>query len=184
MMLENDTIKLRAVEPTDLETLYKWENDSSVWAAGCTVSPYSRYNLKEYIKKSSKNIIESGELRLMIDCKSNNQTIGMADLFDCDMFHRRAGTGIFVAPEYRNHGFATQSMALLCDYALKFLHLHQIYAYVPEDNKPSIRMLTKCGFQQRGLIPDWLYSANSYTNVLIMSLLYGRAFARFNSTCL
>ncbi len=34
MLLKNDLFYLRALEPEDLEILYKWENDSSVWAAG------------------------------------------------------------------------------------------------------------------------------------------------------
>jgi diamine N-acetyltransferase len=31
MILENDGIRLRAVEPEDLETLYRWENDEANW---------------------------------------------------------------------------------------------------------------------------------------------------------
>ena len=41
--LENDTIRLRALEPEDLDLLYAWENDTSLWEFGSTLVPYSRY---------------------------------------------------------------------------------------------------------------------------------------------
>ena len=30
--LEDEVIRLRALEPEDLELLYRWENDSALWA--------------------------------------------------------------------------------------------------------------------------------------------------------
>ena len=40
--LHNDTIYLRAVELSDVDTLYRWENDSTQWATANTHVPYSR----------------------------------------------------------------------------------------------------------------------------------------------
>ena len=40
-LLSNDIITLRALEPTDLDTLYRWENDTTLWAVSDTVAPYS-----------------------------------------------------------------------------------------------------------------------------------------------
>ena len=36
-LLENKTIQLRAIEPEDLEVLYKWENDTDVWKYGSEI---------------------------------------------------------------------------------------------------------------------------------------------------
>ena len=41
-LLSNATLTLRALEPTDLDTLYRWENDTSVWVVSDTIAPYSR----------------------------------------------------------------------------------------------------------------------------------------------
>ena len=41
-LLSNDTIALRPLEPTDLDTLYQWENDTALWVVSDTVAPYSR----------------------------------------------------------------------------------------------------------------------------------------------
>ena len=55
-LLENERIILRALEPEDLEVLFRWENDASLWELGSTLSPFSRYVLKEYIATSHQDI--------------------------------------------------------------------------------------------------------------------------------
>src|SRR5512137_1331368 len=106
-------VKLRALEPEDLELLYEWENNESYWAISNTISPFSRFTLKRYLENSHKSIYETGQLRLMIDHISEKVTIGTIDLFDFDPYHKRAGIGILIANEdYRRKGYA--SMALTC----------------------------------------------------------------------
>ena len=56
MLLSNDRVRLRALEPEDLELLYRWENDPELWEVGNTLAPYSRYILKEYIAGSDRSI--------------------------------------------------------------------------------------------------------------------------------
>jgi len=170
MLLENENIRLRALEPEDLDVMYKWENDTETWAAGCTCTPYSRYQLKKFIN-SGKNIYETGQLRLMVVYKSENQTVGMVDLFDFDPLHSRAGTGIIIDSAYRNRGIARQVIKLLCEYAFSFLKLHQLYAYIPGKNEYSRKLMLGCGFEERGVIPDWLNTSDGYDNVLIVSLI-------------
>ena len=42
MLLKNSQLSLRAVEPEDLEILYKWENSTELWIHGNTLAPYSK----------------------------------------------------------------------------------------------------------------------------------------------
>ena len=37
MLLSNDRVRLRALEPEDLELLYRWENDPELWEVGNTL---------------------------------------------------------------------------------------------------------------------------------------------------
>ena len=112
-------IKLRALEPEDLELLYEWENNDSNWVISNTISPFSKYILKQYLENSHKNIYETGQLRLMIDHIPDKNTIGTIDIFDFDPFHMRAGIGILIANEAdRRKGYA--SMALDVPHRLLF----------------------------------------------------------------
>lgn len=65
--MKYEKIRLRALEPEDLELLYQWENESSYWIISNTVSPFSKYTLKRYMENSHKSIYETGQLRLMVE---------------------------------------------------------------------------------------------------------------------
>ena len=60
-------VKLRAMEPEDLDLLYQIENDSSIWHVGTNNVPYSRYVLHDYIAHASGDIYTDKEVRMMID---------------------------------------------------------------------------------------------------------------------
>lgn len=167
-MLKNDKIELRALEPEDLEALYKWENDPSIWASGNTLSPYSRYVLKEYISQSHLGIYEQKQLRLIIELRREKKPIGIIDLYDFDPHNRKAGVGILLDPEYQGNGMATESLNLLINYAFSFLKLHQLYAYISVENEPSKALFTRCGFTISGTLTDWISTENGYSDVLMM----------------
>lgn len=172
-LLENDMIRLRALEPEDLELLYHWENDSSLWSVGATVSPFSRYVLKEYILESHRDIYDLRQLRLMIDLQTENRTIGMIDLFDFDPHHHRAGTGILIDSVYQKRGYAFMALNMLVDYAFSFLKLHQLYAHIPIDNEASKALYTRCGFKVAGRLSEWISTPDGYSDVIVMQLISG-----------
>ncbi|MCC8155656.1 MAG: GNAT family N-acetyltransferase [Tannerellaceae bacterium] len=165
IFLENDVIRLRALEPEDLGRLYKWENDTTQWHKGETVSPYSRYALKQFIAESHRGIYELKQLRMVVECKFSGEAIGMVDLYDFDAHNRRAGVGVLIDAIFQGRGMASQALDLLTRYAFGFLHLHQLYAYIAIDNEPSRKLFTKAGFTLSGVLTDWLVSKDGFTNV-------------------
>lgn len=101
MLLQNEQLKLRALEPTDLELLYQWENNPDIWDVSNTLAPFSKYILHQYIENSHRDLFESKQLRLIIELKGkkDNPAIGTVDLFDIDFYNKRAGVGILIADE-------------------------------------------------------------------------------------
>lgn len=156
-------IKLRALEPEDLELLYNWENNLSYWVVSNTVSPFSKYTLKRYVENSHKSIYETGQLRLMIDHIEDKVSIGTIDIFDFDPFHMRAGLGILIANEdYRRKGYATMALTCLIDYCFKTLQLHQLYCSILSTNYESIELFRKIGFEPAGIKKDWIKTSDGY----------------------
>ena len=185
MFLESEKIKLRAPEPEDLDILYKWENDTELWALGSTLAPYSRYELKQYIL-SIKDIYEAKQLRFIIEKKASetaslndnvknpNQShtaVGAIDLYDFDAHNRRAAVGIIIDKHYQQNGLATEALSLLCEYAFFHLKLHQLYAFIPMKNEPSKKLFKHCKFEEKGLLPDWLQTAKGYDDVQLACLV-------------
>jgi diamine N-acetyltransferase len=171
MSLKLNNISLRTPEPQDLDLLYIWENDPSVWMVSQTLTPYSKYNLEEYIRESSGDLLSRRQTRFMIDFEdtSNNITIGTIDLFEYDPVNRRAGIGILIGQqEYRLQGHATTAIQLMQKYAFTVLHLEQIYCTISEDNESSIRLFEKSGFLQTGRFPRWIRHTENWKAALFM----------------
>lgn len=167
MTLKGKDIYLRALEPTDLDFLYKLENDETVWEVSNTATPYSKYVLKQYLENALRDIYEVKQLRLAIGTSESQDAIGFIDLFDFEPKHQRIGIGIVIFSEKdRQKGHAFQSLQLLMDYAFTHLDVHQLYANITEDNTASIALFEKLGFKKQGVKRDWIRAAGTYKNEL------------------
>jgi diamine N-acetyltransferase len=165
------TIRLRAIEPEDLDLLYQIENDSSLWDVGTTNVPYSRYTLHDYIATSADDIYADRQVRLVIDNEAG-ETVGIVDLVRFDPQHRRAEAGIVVLKSCRRQGYATAALAELCAYALRVLHLHQLYAVVKNDNTEALHVFHNAGFTEQSVLKDWLFDGRKYHDAhLLQSFL-------------
>lgn len=155
-VLQNDIIKLRALEAEDLNFLFDTENNSDFWEVSSTQTPFSKHVLKQYLANAHLDIYQAKQLRLVIVKKDSNEHIGLIDLFDFNPQHKRAGIGILILNKYQNKGYATMAMQLFINYAFTYLDLHQIYANIPLDNQQSIKLFTKLDFKQTGIKKHWI----------------------------
>lgn len=170
-LLENNHIRLRALEPDDLDLLFAWENDTSIWNVSNTLIPYSKHILKQYLENAHLDIFQSKQVRLIVET-IDNKAIGCIDLFDFDPFHSRAGVGILIADKNaRNKGFASQALQLLIVYVRDVLKLNQVYCNITKDNIQSIRLFEKHGFEKTGLKKDWIKSFNGYVDEYFLQLM-------------
>lgn len=160
-------VKLRAMEPEDLEQLYALENDREVWKVSNTNVPYSRYVLHDYIANATNDIYRDGQVRLIIE-NDAHELIGMVDVFDFNAQHRRAEVSIVVRKEYQRRGYATIAIDKILDYSLRILHLHQLYAVVAEDNEASLRLFLKKGFQMHNKLKEWLFDGIKYNDAIVL----------------
>ena len=167
-------IILRAVEPSDIDLLYKWENDTSVWHISNTVEPFSKFVLEQYVMNSHQDIYAAKQLRLMIDMiktDNGNSTIGGIDLFDFDPINKRAGVGILITKEKRGKGYASEALDLLTEYCFNISNLHQIYCNIPVDNEHSLNMFKKHKFEIIGVKKQWLFINNKWIDEYLLQLL-------------
>ena len=169
--LKNDNIILRALEPEDLDILYEWENNAELWKYGSTLTPYSKFALRDYLTNSLQGIIHTRQLRLMAIDINTNLAVGTIDLFDYDPVDQKACIGILVDTKYRGKGWGEDMMNLTAEYAFSVLHLNQIYAYIPISNTSSYNLLCKCGYIQTGLLKSWHKTTEGFEDVWFMQLV-------------
>jgi diamine N-acetyltransferase len=176
MKLQGQNISLRAIEPSDIDVLYQWENDTQTWKVSNTQTPFSRFVLEQYIESAHQDIYSTKQLRLMIDLSTSlspngegRRTIGCIDLFDFDPNNLHAGIGILIADKSdRRKGYASEALEILIEYCFHSLNLHQLYCNITTDNESSVLLFQKQGFQITGIKKQWIRDGNKFKDELLL----------------
>jgi diamine N-acetyltransferase len=172
--MNGSKVSLRALEPDDVEILYKWENDRSIWHLSNNISPLSRFTLEQYVMSAGQDIFATRQVRMMIDLRNPEngiKTIGSIDLFEFEPAHQRAGVGILILEGFRGKGYASESLELLINYAFETLQLHQLFANISVDNLESIRLFESKGFRFIGVKKEWNRIRNNWQDESMFQLI-------------
>lgn len=170
-LLSNDIITLRALEPTDLDTLYRWENDTALWAVSDTVAPYSREALWHYLEQYTGDIYAQRQLRLMITL-ADGTPAGTIDYLNFDPLNNRAELGLFIAPEHRGKGLGRQALDLLTAYSREHIGLRQLYVFIAIDNVVCLKLFEDYGYRRVGTINSWVKRGSTYRDVALLQMVF------------
>lgn len=171
-VMKGNLVSLRALEPEDIDLMYRWENDHEVWKVSNTIAPFSKYVLRRYLQTAHLSIYETGQQRFIIERNGEGRPIGTVDLFDFDPFNLRAGIGILIYNKAdRGRGCASEAIDLVIRYGFEYLHLHQLYCNVLSDNQLSYNMFRNKGFAEAGLKRDWIRNCEGWHDEILMQLI-------------
>ena len=166
MNIKGKISHLRALEPSDVEALYRWENDLTLWRVSGTLAPFSRHTLSQLISEQQYDIYATRQQRLIIE-NNEREVVGAVDLLEFDPQNLRAGVGIIVDESYRLRGFAKDALLALECYAKDILHLHQLWCGVTEGNKASEALFRSLGYQLSGVRKEWTFVDGEWQDELI-----------------
>jgi diamine N-acetyltransferase len=170
--LKGEKVYLRALEPNDLEFVYRVENDLKIWEVSNNQTPYSRFLIKQYLENAHQDIYEAKQLRLAICIEHDFPAVGLIDLFDFDPKNHRAGVGIVIQNAiHRNSKIGSEALELIINYAFYHLNLHQLYANIGVENEGSIALFTKFGFENIGIKKDWNLVNGLYQDEALFQLV-------------
>ena len=161
-------VRLRAIEPEDLDFLYQMENDPLLWSISNFTVPYSKAVLQAYIDNSMNDMFADRQLRLIICELTQDRPIGIIDITDFEPMHARAEIGISLLREERGKGYAAEALALLSDYVFTFLHFKQLNAHILVDNEDSLHLLHHAGFVDCGVLKEWWRIGDKYFDVVLL----------------
>ena len=170
-LFKNDTVTLRPLEPTDLDVLYRWENNSALWAASDTPAPYSRKALWDYLEGYTGDIYSQRQLRLMITLTTDGTPAGTVDFLNFDPLNNRAELGLFIAAEHRGKGLGRQSLDLLTAYAREHLGLRQLYVFIAVDNDVCLNLFKRYGYREVGIIESWIKRDTNYRDAALLQMI-------------
>ena len=158
-------VRLRAREPEDIDLLYQLENDQTLWEVSETQAPFSRQLLLSYIENAHQDIYQAKQQRFVITYQE--KAVGCADLYDYQPKNKRASVAMAVVAAFRQKGIATKALELLCHYAFTFLDLHQLTAYIHQENLYSQKLFLRQGFLCTATLKDWCFFDGNFQNVYL-----------------
>ena len=171
-MLESEIVRLRALEPEDVDLLYKWENDTNVWKVSHTTAPFSRHILRQFIDNQKYDIFETRQMRLIIEEKEGNRPVGTIDLFDIDPYNRRAGVGILIYDKKdKCQGYASNALQVLIRYCFMILNLNQLFCHILFDNTASLNLFRSKGFLTIGIKREWVKTTSGWLDEYMLQLI-------------
>lgn len=169
--MTDDLITLRAPEPDDVDTIFRWENDSSLWHLGSTQAPFSRDTIAGYVATYDGDIFRAGQLRLMITSADDGRQLGAIDLYEFDALNRRAGIGILIDASERGHGYGLSALRLLCHHSYDRLGMKQLWAICQSDNAAAAGLFRRAAFEQCGHLRSWIRRGELWYDAVMFQLI-------------
>lgn len=154
--LSTDRLRLRPLELSDKALLYEWENTDEAQQSSLALNPLSSVMIESFIIRSSVDILEEGRISLLIECKAG-EAIGYAQLLDYDSLNRRVALGLYIVPQFRRQGYASETVILLEDYAKRRLRCDMMYVTILAENEPSQKLFEHQGYARIATLPKWHY---------------------------
>lgn len=102
---------------------------------------------------------------------TENQFIGIAELFNISWKNKRAEISLALKPAYRGQGYGYEAVCKLLDIGFGELGFHRIWLRVLEHNHKAIQCYKKAGFVQEGICREESLRKGSFKNQLQMSIL-------------
>lgn len=161
------SVRLRAVEPEDLDALYDIENDPSLWNVGTTNVPYSKYILRDYVAHATCDIYADRQVRLMVE-NHRQQVVAIVDIVNFEPQHLRAELGLVVKNEFRRQGYANVIVSNIIDYAQRIIHLHQIYVIIQSNNEAALQLFYHHHFHHQATLSEWLFDGHDYHDAYVL----------------
>ena len=166
-------IYLRALEPDDYKSIFKWRHDP-IYQSG--VASMKRYVSMDTERKWIDEVIskhEKGdEIRLGIVQKEANELIGLIYLTNINYINKNAMISFMIGEnDLRGRGFVNEAQIEILKYAFYELGLERIYAHILESNTSSIKSVEKFGYAQEGILRNAVYKEGKFQNVVIYSIL-------------
>ena len=152
-MLESENIFIRKPIESDLDFVFKTENNHNLWKYGSEKIEFSKNDILDFILDSKLPINITKQQRFII-CKKSN-SIGIIDLFNFNS--TSVSLGIYIEKLYRRNGYARESLKIIISYCRDNLKLTYIYCSVKNNNIASINLFESMGFIRKSILGNTNY---------------------------
>ena len=129
--------------------------------------------MQEKLKWDLESASRGEGFRWVLCERGHDEPQGTLGLFHWSQADRRAEVGYVLGIHHWGKGVMKEVMPALLRFGFEEMKLHRIEARVDPDNTASLRVLTRAGFQQEGVLRDNIADGATFRNTVMLSLLEG-----------
>jgi RimJ/RimL family protein N-acetyltransferase len=168
-----DLVRLRAMEPSDAEALWRWNHDPEVMRWMQDSHPQSLAQVTRWLgEERGRN--EYGDLLLGVEVQADDKLIGLVRLHGAEPELGIAELDIYLGEKnYWGKGYATDTVRTVCRYGFDKMRLHKITLTVVTENEAAWRAYRKVGFVQEGRLREVFRRDGRWYDQYTMGLLAG-----------
>ncbi|MFJ7666318.1 GNAT family N-acetyltransferase [Lysinibacillus sp. NPDC097195] len=169
-ILETDRLILREITADDVGDVFRcFSNDYVTQYYGLT-SFTTEQQAQKLVESFSKSFQEKRGMRWGIERKDVKGLIGTIGFNAWSPNHKRAEIGYELHPDYWRKGYAKEAITEVLSFGFSNLALHRIGAIVFIDNEGSNQLLRKLGFQEEGILKDYMYQQGKAYDTYVYAL--------------
>jgi len=170
--IKDENLLLRKISKQDADFFYGALNEKGI-TDYLSLEPFktiehSKRLIKSYIKYW-ENYAQFNYIIVLQEIKKIK--IGSISLWNINWRHRRTEVGIWIIPVYWSKGFGSKAINLIKNIAFNHLKLNRLEAHIATQNKNSISLFSKCGFNEEGTLKQYLNIQGNYHDALILACI-------------
>lgn len=167
-MYEGHLVRLRAFERGDADANHAFVNDYETLRGMLSGIPFPASMEDEYRWLEQQTSYSRGEYQFAVE-DFEGDLVGRCGIIRLDWKNRVAELGIMIGTPYRRRGYASEAMALLCDFCFREMNLHKLKVSVFDFNEGAIRCYEKNGFVREGVLRGEMWRDGAYRDVVLLA---------------
>ncbi len=170
--IETERLILRRFEYTDTQAMLKnWIADENIQVMYSEPVYTTEAEVKELLDKYIGSYAREDYYRWAVIDRNTEECIGQIAYFLVDSKNHFAEIEYCIGSEFQCRGYATEATKAVIAYGFDRINLHKVQICTKTVNKPSKRVIEKCGFTYEGTLRDYFYMGESYVGRLYFSIL-------------
>ncbi len=160
MLLEDEVIILRPMQPGYYPLFFSWITDPNVMG---DQQPFHSGDFAAFVRGIEQAAANPpGSFTFLIMQKEGNIPVGFVGHFRAHFMVEDIEIGYVIIPQHRKNGYGTRAVRLLVAYLFRTNNLERIQALPGIENSASRRILVRCGFREEGRLRHYFFINGSY----------------------
>ena len=157
--ITTERLNLRKFKEYDVESFFKWANDSEVLKYFPVKPPENMSEAHDMIRCWRGQYSEPDYLKWCIAKAETNQAIGEISA-SIDVATSTAEIEYALWQRMRGHGYVAEALSEVIKYLHDNVGVHRVIAQINTENTASIRTAEKAGMELEGIMKDALVDRN------------------------